>query len=861
MSNVTKLFWLILIITSNLAFAQGDLNQNIKPQWQNIHWTLDPAQKGFAGETTIYLEVEKPLNSILFQAKDLKLEHVTLTGSAHTFTLNVEDRGHKGLTEARIPQTISAGKYQLSMSFHGDYSLKAVGIYKTIVDNTPYLFTQFEMNDARLAFPSFDEPRFKIPYQLSITTPEKLVQMSNMPVAKQHIKDDWKTVEYQKSPPMPSYLIAFAVGPLESYEISGMDVPGKIYTVKGKKQLAETASKMIPGILKSLESYFGMPYPFPKLDLLAVPEFAYGAMENPGAVTFRDSILLTRTGNTGSMQLVRMAGVIAHEFAHMWYGDLVTMQWWDDLWLNESFATFMANKTLIELYSPLRPEMDLPQDRLMRRDALPTSRPIRKPIKSEADIADGLGLAYGKGKTVLRMIEQWIGKAAFQKAVQNYMHKYSWKNTRASDLWAEFEATSGKPVSQVLKSFLDQPGVPFISVQSDQNTLTLTQQRFDPAKAGLEQQLWSIPLIIKIGTETGTITKKILLTEQQQSIVLDQKINWAFVDGQGEGYFRWSANPALLKKLTSNAADSLEPRERAALIQNLSALTDSGDLKVVDYLQMIKNLGHDPDPMVIMALLSSLDQIEGTYIDAKMEPSYYAYVDQVIAPSVSRFGITPKNDEAESISLLRPSLLEWLGEAILNKNVIALARKNSELYLNDPSQVDPSTISSFLNISARSGDAKLFEAYIKAYEQAQSPTIRTNMLGALGYFHDTKLRHQAIRYALSDKVRATEYYMVLNGLSTNQSGKQLVLDAVLNNYDRLAKKLPESRLGQLPQYLPNLCSQKQLDQMNQFFSQAQHQTDGTLRSLAKISTEVKQCIIKREANQQSLNLFLLQYAP
>ena len=402
-------------VAANDEFRIAKLAQPIE---QSIWLKLDPAQEGYEGRVNITLELEEAGGEIQFSGRDYTIDSAAVSGTADCDLTTA--MGEHGVVRATCADELPAGRYALEIVYHASFNRQSAGLYKTIAQGDPYLFAQFEMSDARRAFSVFDEPEYKIPFTLSVSVPDGHKVYTNTPETAQSSKDGWTTREFAPTPPIPSYLLAIAAGSLEEYPVTGLSVPGRIITTRGKSGQAAYTAQQMPRILAALETYFGRPYPYAKLDSVAVPEFSFGGMENAGLITYGEDLLLLDAKQASLEEKRSSVGVMAHEMAHQWYGNLVTMRWWDDLWLNEAFATWMGNKIVAQVYPELESQLTLGQNSVMPTDALLTTRPIRKPIRAEADIFDGFQLAYDKDDTVLGMVVQWIGEDVFKKGVRTY---------------------------------------------------------------------------------------------------------------------------------------------------------------------------------------------------------------------------------------------------------------------------------------------------------------------------------------------------------------------------------------------------------------------------------------------------------
>ena len=557
---------LLPVLAWNSVSAGLRLPKDAVPLEQDVRLDLDPAKEDYTGTVVARVEVPKATRLIHLHDGGPRVESAVLRTSAGKkigLVATVEQRDILVLTAA---VTIPAGRHVLEMTFRNRYNTRADSLYKVVVDGEPYLFTQFEDTAAREAFPCWDEPSFKIPWKLTLTVPAGLLALANTPIESESTADGLRTIVFKKTPPLPSYLVALAVGRLETVPVPGTRVPTRIVTVRGKSGLAGEAVRQTPPLLAALERYFGQPYPFEKLDLLAVPDYWYGAMENPGAITFRETILLVDPKGGDAEERSHMAGTVAHELAHMWFGDLVTMAWWDDMWLNESFASWMGDKVAEEVY----PELGLgvgqvrEMERAMSFDGRRVTRAMRQPVESQDVLLEAADtLAYNKGQAVLTMFERWLGPETFRKGVLLYLAAHAWGNATGSDLWGSLAKASGKDVSPAMSSFLEQPGVPLVSAELlGGGRVRLTQRRFfQDGTAPGAKQLWRIPVTLAFGNGKTRGSKTVLLSTESATVDLGTPAEWIHPNADERGYYRWSLPAAALDDLSARASSGLTTRE------------------------------------------------------------------------------------------------------------------------------------------------------------------------------------------------------------------------------------------------------------------------------------------------------------
>ncbi|HET9680018.1 MAG TPA: M1 family metallopeptidase, partial [Gammaproteobacteria bacterium] len=489
----------------------GRLPQTVIPQHYTVDLTMNPDEPTFSGHTEIAVKITEPVDTIWLHGKDLRVSKATLKlASGDTVPVDYQQVKDFGVVKLALPQTVQPQAATLIFDYTADFSKGLLGAYRVQEDGEWYVFTQFEPTAARMVFPSFDEPAFKTPYDITITAPAGDKVVANTPQIDSKTLDNGMVQHvYATTKPLPTYLIAFAAGPLDIVEYAAIPpndvrdhpVPLRGVTVKGKGDQIAYALENTAGIVKALENYFQIPYPYQKLDIIAVPDFGAGAMENAGAITFREVLLLIPDPeNAPSWQLEAYAGVMAHELAHQWFGNLVTMPWWNDIWLNEAFATWMAAKA-VESWDPSLPvKQDIASriSRAMGADSLATARQIRQPIKSHHDIHNAFdGITYSKGGSVLLMFEQYLGEETFREGIQYHLKRFANGNADVFDFLESLSHAAGKDITPAFKTFLFQAGIPLIEfdVNCDEGkpTVTLSQSRYVPlgSTANTDQQ-WKV---------------------------------------------------------------------------------------------------------------------------------------------------------------------------------------------------------------------------------------------------------------------------------------------------------------------------------------------------------------------------------
>jgi cytosol alanyl aminopeptidase len=843
------------------------LPKDIVPTFQEIRLDLDARKQDYSGSVRIEFRVATQVPAIHFHAQEMTLTRVELKGKKGPVRKLEPKEVGDGLLRASDAMVIAPGEYTLSIDFTNDFDRRATSLYRLETGGEAYTFTQFQAIDARMAFPCFDEPAFKFPYQAIVTVPEAHQAVSNTPAEKTSVRNGVKTVVFRKTQPLPSYLLAFATGPLEFVPIWGLSVPGRVVVPKGSTHLAKTAAEMTPPLLKAVEAYFGSPYPYEKLDLIAVPEFSPGAMENPGAITYGDRFLLFDPKTMSTSQKRLFAVFTAHELAHMWFGDLVTMRWWDDLWLNESFAEWMGDKIAHQVYPELEVDTRALQElqSAMLMDARLSTRAIRQPVQSVANLLQAAdALTYKKGQATLGMFERWVGPETFRKGVLAYIRKHRWGNAEAKDLWDALSEAAGVDLHAPMATFLDQSGIPLVRAELlERGQVRLTQRRFlNHGVAAPEDPLWHIPVTMRYSDGDSVRTHSILLREPTMTIALPglngAKVAWLHPNAAG-GYYRWSVDGPALHALAAAAPRVLDPAQRIGFVQNLTSLLSAGEIRGDDYLRLIAGFGSDEDPGVLGTLGGPLSQIEGTFVDEALEDEFAAYVRRVLGPAAERFGLNRKPEEAAAVSILRPQLLTWLAQMGRDEKALAHAERLAKSFLTDRGSVDPSLVNVILPLSALRGDSSLFEEYRKRFEAAAAPTDRMPLLDALGSFRDPALRERALAYALSPPVRPHEVFTIPQAMAETPAYRQQVFEWTLAHYDEIVKKIPPLYAVYLP-YAGGGCSEARLAKAKEFFAIPAHSPPGTEVELARMLESGGDCIGLRAREGAAVTRYLTQLA-
>ncbi len=780
-----------------LAPSAGRLSKTVAPRSYDLKLVLEPEAAAFTGKVKISVDFKKPANQLVLHALDLTFKQILVNGRFIDVSRAVVDPKAETLT---IPLDAPLkGRAEVEIEYAGKMNELMRGLYKSNGKNgdkkEAWSFTHLEPTHARRVLPCFDEPAFKAPFKLTLDVPEGLQPLSNMPSISDTVRAGRRTVVFQETPRMSSYLLAVFAARLESRTRKVGKTTLTVWAAPDQIAQADFALEAGANALKYLNKYFGIAYMLPKLDMVAAPDFASGAMENWGAILYRDTSLLIDPKLSSDAAKRRVAEVVSHEITHMWFGDLVTMGWWNDLWLNEAFATWVSYK-IVDAWKPawkVWDEFDQGKRSPLSIDALPGTRPVRSDAATPAEIqAQFDPMSYQKGGALLRMIESYVGEAAFRKGIQAYMKKYQYKNAEASDLARELERASGKPVKKMMDGWLSQGGVPLVSVSAKGRTMTLSQERFSAFNLKADTK-WSIPVVIryKLKGEKKARVAKVLLDKAAKTVILPGKgeLLWAYPNAAELGYYRFRLDASLLSAVLARRGE-LSPVERAGLLNNLWAQVRAGNLPVASFLDSLASFKGDASRLILEDAFAYLKTIRQELAETDAERAALgAFAADFFGPRLKSLGWDKKKGEDQEKTLARPTVLNAL--ALLAPASLAEGEITSRLekYLADPASVDASAAPVILTAAARRNDPALFEAFRSRLAAPKTPEQKSLMLRALAEFSEPALLDRYLAMTLSDEIRAQDAWMPYAWLLGNPATRERAWAFVKANWTALSAKV------------------------------------------------------------------------
>lgn len=762
-----------------------------------IHYDLffepDLSKFTFEGIETVEINCKKPTKKISLDCAEIKIQTCIVKKKGNEIDSQIRLDENEEKLHIHLRDTVK-GDAKIYLEFQGILNDRLLGFYRSQYKQgkkTKYLATtQFEAADARRAFPCWDEPEAKATFEISIKADNKFTAISNMPV-KSKTKLGHKTLyNFGKTPVMSTYLIYLGVGEFEFLVGKIGHIQIRVVTTKGNKSKAKYALALGKKLLVSYEKYFGIRYPLPKLDLIAVPDFAAGAMENWGAITFRETILLydPNTSSTKTKQFI--AEVISHEIAHQWFGNLVTMEWWNDLWLNESFATFMATKFVDKFY----PEWDLwnqfVEDAMnvaMGLDSLKTTHPIDVKVNSPAEIREIFdAISYDKGGCILRMLENFVGEPNFRKGLKAYLKEFKYKNAKGQDLWNAIGKASKKPVSSMVNSWLKQPGFPLVEVTQNGNNLHLKQTRYLMEKdKKFAKGCWEIPL--SIGISGKLITK--LFSKKSTSLKIPKTNLGCVVNYGRKGFYRVKYDEGILLDLKMLVDQKqITPIDRWAIQNDLYSLCISGDENVRSYLDFSDAYFEEDSYLASINVAHNLSSLYFRAFDEKFSEEIKEYGINYLRKILFNLGWEPKQTDKHTDALLRSFAISTLGK-MDDDEVYDECKKRFEKFLKSPKSLSPDLIEPVCTVVAWNGNSNTHSQFVKLYKTSKTMEEKLRFLGAMCGFKDKKLLKKTLDFSQTPQVRSQNMQLPIMRISSNPYGKLVLWPWLKRNWKKINKKV------------------------------------------------------------------------
>ncbi len=797
------------------------LPRTVVPRHYDLVFEPDFSKACFDGEAAVEVQVLEPTAEVVLNAADLEVHQARLVGAgARSVEVTVDYRPEEEQLVLGAPETLAPGPWRLELRFSGRLNDRLRGFYRSKFkgadgQETWLAATQFESTDARRAFPCWDEPDLKATFGVTVVAEDGLTVLGNArEISSEVIEGGKRRTRFAPTLPMSTYIVAVVIGPFELGETNYVDgIPLRIGSVPGRSALRGVAEEAAAHALSFLSSYFSMPYPADKLDHVGIPDFAAGAMENLGLVTYRETALLVAR-ESSQVERQRVVSTIAHETAHMWFGDLVTMRWWEGIWLNEAFATFME-LLVSDAFEPawqVWTNFGVDRAAALATDSLHASRPIEYPVgrPEEADNMFDV-ITYDKGGAVLRMIERYLGEETFRRGLNIYLDKHRFSNTDTTDLWEALEVASGQPVQAVMGTWVNQAGHPMISVErAGPSELRLSQSRFFMDGVPDGQQLWAVPLTLRYATSDGAVEhRQLLLEDQSTTVALDGEPAWAVVNAGSWGVYRARYDEELRGRLY-RSLDQLGDPERLSLVADTWAATVAGLVPLETSLELWSLLADERDPDVWWAVSGGLGLIE--LVAGPQELPLLQRLVRHLADGPFREvgweGAAAGEGAGEDPrrARLRARLLSLLGVLGADPGVGSRARQLLAAADAGQAPLAPDLATAVAQVVAAGGTEKEWELLYSHYKNAATPQDEVRYLHALAGFPQPREIHRTLDLVFSGEVRSQDAPYVVAGVLSRRAGCVAAWEAIEQHWDEMRLHWPQNTMHRVLEPLPALVA-------------------------------------------------------
>src|SRR2546425_1203270 len=763
-----------------------------RPSRYVLRFELDLERWTSIGNARISLTLDAPAREITLHAVDLDIKRAAIEGGPAMREVTYDSESQTATL--RFESEIAKGDHLLEIVWSGEIREALRGLSRSTRPGERYAATQFEAADARRAYPCFDEPEFKARFAVELIHPAGLTAIANMPIQKAEALPDGRArTRFVDTPKISPYLLAFTVGPYESTEEARTPsgVPTRVWLPPGLAEQGIYARDAHVRSLSYLEKYTDIPYPYIKVDAIGIPDFEAGAMENPGAITYRTRLLAADKSNASIGTFKGIFSTAAHELTHMWWGDLVTMKWWTDLWLNESFASFVGEKAT----AALNPEWGFWRDFVAQNagafnlDALASTHPVSVEAKNADEASERFdAITYTKGAAVLRMIEGYLGEDVFREGVRGYLRRYAEANASADDFWRELDEASGQDVTAIANAWIKEPGHPLVQCDArevDGGTLvTLSQSRyFSDPEAGPTGQRWPVPIVIKYGAGDGTKEKRMLFTTERATLRLEGA-RWFYPNAGGRGFYRFKLTGISAGRLDEGIA-RLSAEERLNLIDNLWALTRHGKATLAQFIRRLETLRGEEDRAVIQAISEALNWIANYAVREATDSAFQRFVEDLYRPMFGPLGFETRTDDDPDTREKRSRVIVMLGMYGGAADVREEAARRVRAHLDGKMRLDPDVAGALINVAAADGDEVLYERYIVRMKRAAAddPQEETRFRQALVSFQRPELVRRTTEAIFSDLIRPMERGLLVIPLLQQRRARPVAWPIIRDRWD------------------------------------------------------------------------------
>ncbi|HET7699743.1 MAG TPA: M1 family metallopeptidase [Candidatus Limnocylindria bacterium] len=767
------------------------LSKDVMPSRYELRFELDLDRWASVGHARIALRAARPFRELVLHAVELDITGATVDRDNSLEAVRPEPEAQ--VVVLRFAREVGAGEHTVDIRWTGGIRDSLRGLYRSVRGEERYAATQFEAADARRAYPCFDEPEFKARFALELVYPSGNTAIANMPIVEsEDLPDNRTRTRFRETPLISPYLVAFTVGPYESTPeaITPSKIPVRVWLPPGLASQAIFARDAHVRSVEWLQDYTGIPYPYYKVDAIGIPDFEAGAMENPGAITYRTRLLAADKNNASIVTLKGVFSTAAHELTHMWWGDLVTMRWWTDLWLNESFASFVGEKCTAALNPEWNYWRDFVADNTgaFNLDALASTHAISIEAKNAEEATERFdAITYTKGAAVLRMIESYLGEDAFRAGVRIYLDRHREANASADDFWHALDEASGEDVTSIMNAWIREPGHPLVSIRvrdEAAGVFELSQSRYySDTDAPVSAQLWPVPLVLRYGTANGTREVRVLLRDRSTVVTLEGA-TWLFPNAGGRGFYRWHMDEAA-DRMLDRGIPELAPEERLSLVDDLWALTRTGRASLASFLRRLDTLTGEEDRAVIAAISDALTWLSAYAVREPTERPFARFIESFYRPIFEKVGWRPRENEDPDTREKRGRVIGMLGFHARAADVRRDARDRALRHLDGVEPLHPDGAGVILAVAATEGDHTLWDRYVARMQSAQATDAQeeARFRQSLVAFEDEALAQRTADAIFSHLIRAQDRGLMVVPLLQGRRTRGTGWNAIRERWD------------------------------------------------------------------------------
>ncbi|MEQ1896514.1 MAG: M1 family metallopeptidase [Vicinamibacterales bacterium] len=858
---------ILILAALTVSLTAQRLPPSVSPRHYALWFAPDFATDTFRGTAHIEVTTTRRTTSLTLHAAELTFDAASVTARGRTQTARVSFDVKAETATLTFPEAIPSGQAVIDIRFTGILNNQLRGFYLSTANGRKYAVTQLEATDARRMFPGFDEPAFKATFDVSVTAPTNNMAISNGAIVSDLAGPDpgTHTVTFARTPKMSSYLVALLVGNFACRSGASGDIPIRVCATPDKLPLTAFALESTEAQLRLLTEYFGVRYPFGKLDIIGIPDFSAGAMENAGAITFRESVLLADGDRASINTRKTIASTIAHELAHQWFGDLVTMQWWNDIWLNEGFATWAESKPISQWKPDWKIEVDdaVNTGGALATDSQQSTRAIRMKVDTPDEINEVFdGITYEKTAAVLRMVEHYTGKEPFRKGVSSYLNRFAFRNAAGEDFWREMTRVTGKPVDQILSSFVTQVGAPLVSVtsacQGGRTRLSLRQSRFvgAPGAPAPLPQAWTMPVCARPATGGASVCR--VMSAATDTITLPGCGTPVLVNPDATGYFLTEYTPAHVRDLAGRHLPSLAEVDRLRLAGDAWWMARAGKYDIGTYLDVAGAMAGDTSEAVVDEIAGRLGYILNDIATPSDRARLSAWIRARFSQSLAAIGVTPKPGDSDELHSRRATLIGLVGITGGDAAVAAEVKTLAARYFDDRSALPGTLVRTVLNLNAQTGDAVLYDTYLSRMRSVSSePEEYYRYLGALSAFPGQSLMERTLALTLSGEIRSQDVTRPVFGAMGRSDLRPAAWRFITTNWDALTARLDTFQgLPGVVAAVGLFCSAAEAAEVRRFFES--HPVPPAARALQRALERVETCVAVQQRQQAALTTWLDQ---